>query len=273
MPQIAADGSRDIEATTCQTPNDKTNDEAKVAAGRFENKIIDKADLADGRLHQEPTYHQIPLLFPGYNHDTQGTVRASGLNLTPNDNFKVAQECHASQKASSVNRPSVSVQHRQLQQQHKPFTMESAVPACQSNVLNSVDYTQHGQLQLQQHKSFTMENEVTACQPNVLKSIDYAQHEELQLKEFHQQNSAFTIENKVPVWQQIERQSYNFNGQIGNDINDMVPNQAVNSYAPSSSARHISSTDSELNMKGIYITMPSAAQASLPNEYAFLHMM
>jgi hypothetical protein len=238
MPQIAADGSRDIEAATCQPPNDKTNDEAKVAAGRFENKIIDKADLTDGRLHQETTYHQMPLLFPGYNHDTQGTVRASGLNLTPNNNFKVAQECYASQKASLVNRPSVS-------------------------------YVQHGQLQLQQqHKPFTMENEVPACQPNVLNSIDYFQHEEPQLQQHY---SAF--KNKVPVWQQIERPSYNFNWQIGNNNNGMVPNQAVNSFAPSSSARQISSTDSELNINGIYITMPSAAQASLPNEYAFLHMM
>jgi hypothetical protein len=118
MPQIDEDG---------RVPKEKTNDEAKVAAGGFENKIVHEADLIDGRLHQEVVFHPMPSLFSGHNHDTQGTVHASDLHLTPNDRFKVTQELH--QKASSVNRPSVSyVQHGQLQlQQHKPFTMENEV--------------------------------------------------------------------------------------------------------------------------------------------------
>jgi hypothetical protein len=114
------------------------------------------------------------------------------------------------------------------------------------------------QLQLQQqHKPFTMENEEPACQPC--------------FKEFHQQNSAFTIENKVEAWQPNEpNERPPNNGQIGNDINGMVQNQAVNSFAPSSSVRQVSSTGS---VQGNSITMPSAAQAYPPNEYASLRMM
>jgi hypothetical protein len=265
MQQIDDDG---------RDPKEKTNDEAKVAAGGFENKIVHEADLIDGRMHQEVAIHPMSSLFSGHNHDTQGTVHASDFHLTPNDRFKVTQELH--QKASSGNRPSVSyVQHGQLQQQHKFFTMENEVPACQPRVLNSVDYTQHeqlwvprpslgsAQLQLQQHKPFTMENEVPACQPHVLNLVSPTQ-----LKEFHQQNSAFTIENKVDAWQPNERPPYN--GQIGNDINGMVQNQAVNSFAPSSSVRRVSSIDS---VQGNSITMPSIAQAFPPNEYASLCMM
>jgi hypothetical protein len=243
MPQIDEDG---------RVPKEKTNDEAKVAAGGFENKIVHEADLIDGRLHQEVAFHPMPSLFPCYNHDTQGTIHASRLHLNPNDSCNVAQVYHPSQYASWVDRPSLG--YAQHGQQHMPFTMKNEVPVCHPHVLNSMDYAQHGDLQLQlhynnkapagqphmrdsmsrpmshvqrqdlqQHKPFTMENEVPACQPHVLNSVGYAQQGELQ-------HSAFTMENELNACQPNGLPYSHFNWQMCNDINGMDPNQAVKSF-------------------------------------------